>query len=697
MQERDPRSNGPSTASLLDGVRKCLILAAGRGARMDAAGECKPLLRVGGLPLIERAIVTAHQAGLTEFYVVTGYEAPRLEAFLAELAQRRTLAITAIRNHEWPAGNGRSLLQARAWLDEQFVLLMADHVFEEAILTGLLGAPRTDADVVLAADFNITDNRFVDSDEATKIRTDGQRIVAIGKKLEYYSAYDSGIFLCTPAIFDAVDASFAGGDASVSGAVRHVASHGRAQIYDLGEHIWIDVDAPQDRATAERLLFGRSTKSLDGWVSRHLNRPLSRSVFTPLLLWAAPRITPNQVSVLSFGVATAASLCFFLGQPLAGGVTIQLASVLDGSDGEIARLKKLESPFGGFLDALLDRYGDSFILFGMAYFAWTASANARLFGDTWTPLIALAAMLAIVGTLMVSYSSAKALADFWYRYRGRWLAAGRGRDLRLFLLFLAGVLAVIHPLTVFVALVLFAALTNAIVSRRVWISAAREGGSASPTGGVRAVVFDFDGTVADTMPFLSDLAVTLLTQHYEVSPQEARRRYRETSGIDFASQLAELFPGHPANAEVIATFERRKRASILAQPTFPETIPTLRALGQRGIQRFIVSSSPPETVAAYTKRHGIDAWVDGCRGFEADFDKVAQLQTVLQERHLRPDEVLFVGDSLRDHDVAIALGVRFAGVRGGFDARAVRERGLVNLPDLAALTPWLAPPHQGVG
>ena len=680
--------------SLLDGVRKCLILAAGRGVRMDGAGDCKPLLLVGGLPLIERAIVTARQAGLTEFYVVTGYEAPRLEAFLAELAQRRTLAITAIRNDEWPAGNGRSLLQARAWLDEEFVLLMADHVFEEAILTGLLGAPRIDADVVLAADFNVTANRLVDDDEATKIRTDGRRIVAIGKTLEYYNAYDSGIFLCTPAIFDAMDACLARGDASVSGAVGHVASQGRAQIYDLGEHAWIDVDTPQDRATAERFLSGQSTKSLDGWVSRHLNRPLSRRVFTPLLLRAAPRITPNQVSVLSFGVAGAASLCFFFGQPLAGGVAIQLASVLDGSDGEVARLKKRESPFGGFLDALLDRYGDSFILFGMAYFAWTASANARLFGDAWTPLIALAAILAIVGTLMVSYSSAKALADFGYRYRGRWVAAGRGRDLRLFVLFVAGVLAVIHPLTVFVALVLIAALTNAIVLRRVWISAARQGGAASPTGGVHAVVFDFDGTVADTMPFLSDLAVTLLTQHYGVSPQEARRRYRETSGIDFASQMAEMFPGHPANGEVIATFERRKRAAIVAQPPFPDTIRTLRALGQRGIQRFIVSSSPPETVAAYTKRHGLDVWVDGCSGFAADRDKVGQLQSILQERDLHPDEVLFVGDSLRDHDVASALGVRFAGVHGGFDARSVRERGLLNLPDLAALTPWLAPPKE---
>ena len=124
---------------------------------------------------------------------------------------------------------------------------------------------------------------------------------------------------------------------------------------------------------------------------------------------------------------------------------------------------------------------------------------------------------------MVSYSSAKAFTDFGHRYRGRWVAAGRGRDLRLFVLFLAGVLAVIHPVTVFVALVLIAALTNAIVLRRVWISAARERGAASPTGGVRAVVFDFDGTVADTMPMLTALATELITERYHVSAAVAQR------------------------------------------------------------------------------------------------------------------------------------------------------------------------------
>ncbi len=66
---------------------KCLILAAGDGGRMAQICDSKPLVPVAGLPLIERSIATAQQAGITEFYVVTGYKAERVEAFLRMFAK----------------------------------------------------------------------------------------------------------------------------------------------------------------------------------------------------------------------------------------------------------------------------------------------------------------------------------------------------------------------------------------------------------------------------------------------------------------------------------------------------------------------------------------------------------------------------------------------------------------------------------
>ncbi len=76
-----------------DRVRKCLVIAAGRGSRLASDGPPKPLFRLLGLPLIERAIVTAKRAGLEDFTVVTGYDGLRVRKFLDRLAIRREVAL----------------------------------------------------------------------------------------------------------------------------------------------------------------------------------------------------------------------------------------------------------------------------------------------------------------------------------------------------------------------------------------------------------------------------------------------------------------------------------------------------------------------------------------------------------------------------------------------------------------------------
>ena len=65
-----------------DTVRKCLVIAAGRGSRLASGDLPKPLFPLLGLPLIERAILTARKAGLEDFYVVTGHKGEEVRDFL---------------------------------------------------------------------------------------------------------------------------------------------------------------------------------------------------------------------------------------------------------------------------------------------------------------------------------------------------------------------------------------------------------------------------------------------------------------------------------------------------------------------------------------------------------------------------------------------------------------------------------------
>ncbi len=160
---------------------KCLILAAGKGSRITQAGDSKPLVPVAGVPLIERTIVSAHRAGLTDFYVVTGHNAQRVEAFLTDLGLRLGVIITALRNPAWEEGNATSLLRARDEMNENFVLLMAVHVFDEEILRALIRQPLKDGEIILATDHAVTHDPLLDRDDATRVLVEDDRIVDIGK------------------------------------------------------------------------------------------------------------------------------------------------------------------------------------------------------------------------------------------------------------------------------------------------------------------------------------------------------------------------------------------------------------------------------------------------------------------------------------------------------------------------------------
>jgi 1L-myo-inositol 1-phosphate cytidylyltransferase len=234
---------------------KCLIIAAGLGSRLRALAASKPLAEVNGKPLIEHVVTAARDAGLSQFVVVTGYEADAVEAVLGALADRLGVSIETVRNPQWEQPNGLSVLAAGAKLDGPFALLMSDHLFDSPILARLIAAHRGDAALTLAVDEDIA-NPTLDLDDATKValRADG-RIAAIGKALERYDAVDTGIFVATPALLDAIgEALAAGGAGSLSEGVQRLADQGRAFAAPIGRGWWIDVDDAAAHARAEAML-----------------------------------------------------------------------------------------------------------------------------------------------------------------------------------------------------------------------------------------------------------------------------------------------------------------------------------------------------------------------------------------------------------------------------------------------------------
>jgi phosphatidylglycerophosphate synthase len=111
---------------------------------------------------------------------------------------------------------------------------------------------------------------------------------------------------------------------------------------------------PAERAAAERALFAKLRKPVDGFISRHLNRRMSLAVTRALL---PTGITPNQMTVVASLLGVAGVILVFQATwatLAAGAVLVQAQSVLDGCDGEIARLKLQSSRFGEWFDNVTD-------------------------------------------------------------------------------------------------------------------------------------------------------------------------------------------------------------------------------------------------------------------------------------------------------------------------------------------------------
>lgn len=113
-------------------------------------------------------------------------------------------------------------------------------------------------------------------------------------------------------------------------------------------------DSPESVSRAWRLLSSSVGKTSTGWIARNINGRIS----LPVSSWLARNtsLTPNQISVLTNILAGVPCITSYLsGYPVLGAVFMQMAAVLDRCDGEVARIKLLETKRGEWVDTLSDQ------------------------------------------------------------------------------------------------------------------------------------------------------------------------------------------------------------------------------------------------------------------------------------------------------------------------------------------------------
>ncbi len=286
-------------------------------------GSARPT--IAGVPLVKRAIIVLARAGY-ERIVVAGDDLTADPEFAA-LATTITYVPTAV--------------EAQAHLDGPLVLVRADRVFD-------VGLARAAREVTF------------DRDRVTVPSTAGASTA--GARTDMVAG--------PPALLDA------GADAEA------LVSDGRATWIAAGEALWHTAGTPDALRAAETALFRSLGKRTDGPVSRMLNRHVSTFVTRRLV---NTNVTPNQMTVVANLIGALGVILVFQATwaTLAlGALLVQLQSILDGCDGEIARLKFKSSKIGEWLDNVLDDqvnvgYG---IALGFAAAAMTGSAWWRWVG-----------------------------------------------------------------------------------------------------------------------------------------------------------------------------------------------------------------------------------------------------------------------------------------------------------------------------
>jgi phosphoglycolate phosphatase-like HAD superfamily hydrolase len=203
----------------------------------------------------------------------------------------------------------------------------------------------------------------------------------------------------------------------------------------------------------------------------------------------------------------------------------------------------------------------------------------------------------------------------------------------------------------------------------------------------KVLLCDLDGTLIDSMPVLADLATDVMEGAFGTPRMLARELYLATCGRPFVKQLEEIYPGDRRNAAASDLFEGRKpaRCSSIRMPA--ETRRALERLRARGVRIAVSSNNGVDNVEAFAR--DADFQFDLALGFGGGLAKGRpHLDKTSQVFGVGRQEMLFVGDSLHDGEIAEREGVPFVGVAGTFSA----ERFALRFPHVPVVKRFAALP-----
>ena len=239
---------------------KAIICAAGRGRRLGNYTENVPkcLIRIGSKRIIEYALDSLSACGISEVVIVVGYRSNKFKRIIG--ARHKKCRIKYLINKKYDkTDNMYSLWEARGEINDGFIFLNADILFNMDILKNLISAAYSDAAVI--------DDKIKLEKSAMKVKVAGDRIVRIGRNLKDGNARAIGIYKYSPEgarkYFSEIKkvisknknkASLGKSFGQIEMAIGQFIRHSKLNAIKTGNLAWQEVDDIEDLKKAERKL-----------------------------------------------------------------------------------------------------------------------------------------------------------------------------------------------------------------------------------------------------------------------------------------------------------------------------------------------------------------------------------------------------------------------------------------------------------